>query len=657
MNKLNLLLAAIIITSSGILYAQSDNTKTFEVKSPSGSIKADILIGQSIDYSVSIKGYAFIKNSPISMELMNGLILGKNAELKKLKENSVSEVIKPVVQQKSAEIKDEYNELQMEFSDGYSLIFRAYDDGIAYRWITEFQDSIIVKSEQAGFYFDKDYEIWFPKEESLLTHQERKYKYMNLSEVSADSFCSTGTLLNLENVVKVYISEADLESYPGMYLQGSAEIKNALVGKFAGYPLKTQQVDDRTVKVNEYADYIARTAGRRSFPWRVMIITTEDKQLLTSQMIYKLASPCRIEDPSWIKPGKVAWDWWNDNNIYGVGFKSGINTQTYKYYIDFASEFGIEYIVLDEGWYHLDNVLHVKDQVDVKQIIEYGKQKNVGVILWVTWKALDDQLAKALDAFADWGAKGIKVDFMQRDDQWMVDYYYRVAEAAAQRHLLVDYHGAYKPTGWLRTYPNVITSEGVQGMEHCKWSADSDPEHNLTLPFIRMVAGPMDYTPGAMKNATKADFRDIFSSPMSLGTRCHQLGMYVVYESPLQMLADNPSNYYREPECMQFLSEVPSVWDQTVVQQAKVGDYVITARRKGNVWYIGGMTDWSPRILDIKLDFLDAGEYTMQIWKDGINADRYGSDYVYEEIPVDKETEMEVRMAPGGGFAAIIKAK
>jgi alpha-glucosidase len=374
-------------------------------------------------------------------------------------------------------------------------------------------------------------------------------------------------------------------------------------------------------------------------------------------MVYKLASPGRIEDVSWIKPGKVAWDWWNDNNIYGVDFKSGINTETYKYYIDFASKYGLEYIILDEGWYYLENVLKIKEQIDVKELIRYGKEKNVGIILWVTWKALDDKLIEALDAFSQWGAVGIKVDFMQRDDQWMVEYYYRVAREAAKRHLLVDFHGAYKPTGWLRTYPNVLSSEGVKGLENCKWSADIDPEHDVTLPFIRMVAGPMDYTPGAMINANKKNFNFVFSEPMSQGTRCHQLGMYVVFESPLQMLADNPSNYYREPECMKFLSAVPSVWDETRILSAKVSDYVLTARRNGDVWYLGGMTDWDPRILRAKLDFLDAGEYTIEIWKDGVNSERHASDYKYETLPVDKTSEIEVKMAPGGGWAAIITKK
>lgn len=631
--------------------------QTFEVQSPSGILTAKIRVGNFLSYTISFSGIILVKESEIAMKLDNGLVTGENAIVKKATPSSVSDVLEPVVQQKSATIPDVYNQLKIEFKGNYTLYFRVYDDGVAYRWEINIKEPYNIISESVNINFDSDHKIWFPEEESFLTHQERHYNYLNLSEITADQFCSTGTLVDYENGLKMYISESDLEAYPGMYLKGSASDSLALQGLFAPYPLETEQIRDRTVKVTKYADYIARVNGPRAFPWRVMIITTNDAQLLTSQMIYKLASSNRINDVSWIKPGKIAWDWWNDNNIYGVDFKSGINTNTYKYYIDFASAYGLEYIILDEGWYYLDDVLKIKKDVDVKELIRYGKEKNVGIILWVTWKGLEDKIEQAMDAYSDWGAVGIKVDFMQRDDQLMVEYYYRVAEEAAKRHLLVDFHGSYKPTGWLRTYPNVLTSEGVQGMEHCKWSANSDPEHNVTLPFIRMVSGPMDYTPGAMINATKADFKFRHSSPLSLGTRCHQLGMYVVYESPLQMLADNPSNYYREPECMEFLSEVPTVWDETIVLKAKATDYVVTARRSGETWFLGGMTDWNPRIFNIHLNFLDDGEYAIRIWKDGVNADRHASDYWHETLPVDKASEIEIKMAPGGGWAAIIEKK
>lgn len=653
-----LFLSIILLTAfiSNPVYAENpvETDQVFDVYSPSGDISVKVEVDEFVTYSVSYKGFEVLTRSPISMKLDNGINLGKDAKISKSKTISVTEEIIPVVKQKSAIIADEYNQLKIDFEGNYSLYFRAYDDGVAYRWEVNINEPYKVISELASFVFNEDHKIWFPEEESFLSHQERTYSYINLSEISPDRFCSTGTLVDYSNGMKMYISESDLEGYPGMFLRGSETDSFALQGLFAGYPLQTEQESDRTVRVTEYADYIAKVQGKKKFPWRLMVLTTDDSQLLTTQMVYKLAKPLQLDDVSWIKPGKVAWDWWNNNNIYGVDFEAGINTDTYKYFIDFASSYNIEYIILDEGWYHLEDALKVKDGIDVKELIHYGKSKNVGIILWVTWKALYDNMEEVLNDYQAWGAKGIKVDFMQRDDQWMVEYYHTVAREAAERHLLVDFHGAYKPAGLRRAYPNVITREAVQGLEHCKWSENSDPEHNVTLPFIRQVAGPMDYTPGAMINANLRNFRDIFSAPMSPGTRCHQLAMYVVFESPLQMLADNPSNYYREPECMQFLSAVPSVWDETKIIKAKVSDYIVTARRNGDAWYLGAMTDWSPRNFTIKLDFLGEGAHTIEIWKDGANAHRHASDYKYISLPVDKTSEIEIKLAPGGGWVAII---
>ena len=372
-------------------------------------------------------------------------------------------------------------------------------------------------------------------------------------------------------------------------------------------------------------------------------------------MVYKLAKPLQLTDTSWIKPGKVAWDWWNANNVYGVDFRAGINTETYKYYIDFAAKYGLEYIILDEGWYVLGDLMKVVEGMDMEALFRYAKSKNVGIIPWVIWKTLDDQLTEAMDQFEKWGAKGLKVDFMQRDDQWMVNYYDKIAKEGAKRHMLIDFHGSFKPTGLRRAYPNVITREGVRGLENCKWGTAANPEYNVTIPFIRMVAGPMDYTPGAMINAQKRDFQAIFNRPMSLGTRCHQLAMYVVYESPLQMLADSPSNYLKEPECMEFLAKVPTVWDETKVLDAKVADYLLIARKSGSEWYVGAMTDWTGRELTVDFSFLGPGQHSIEIYKDGINADRHGNDYKKETSKVSASDTMKIKLAPGGGWAAIIR--
>ncbi len=404
----------------------------------------------------------------------------------------------------------------------------------------------------------------------------------------------------------------------------------------------------------ERADYIARTSGERTFPWRILIIAREDADLIENTMVYRLAPKLELVDTSWIRPGKVAWDWWNANNIYGVDFRAGVNTETYRYYIDFAADHGIEYVILDEGWYGLGDLFDINPEIDMEELLSHARDRGVGIILWVVWKTLDDQLQPALDQFERWGVAGIKVDFMQRDDQLMVHYYWKIAAEAAKRRLLVDFHGAYKPAGLRRAYPNVLTREGVRGLENSKWSEHPTPEHNVTLPFTRMLAGPVDYTPGAMINAQEKNFHPVFTRPMSLGTRCHQLAMYVVFESPLQMLADSPSNYLREPECLSFLSAVPTVWDETRVLAARVGDYVALARRHGDEWYIGAMTDWTPRELALDLSFLGEGAFCIEIFEDGVNADRNAIDYRRVEKTIMADERLTISLATGGGWAARI---
>jgi alpha-glucosidase len=629
--------------------------KDLSFSSPDGRITSIIHITDKISYSVLLNSKEIIAPSEISLKV-NETILGQDPKLKKSFTRYVSRELIPVVKQKSAVIKDEYNELVMNFKGDFSLVFRAYNDGLAYRWETSLEDEeITIYGEEVNFCFPRDYMIYFPKEKSMFSHQERLYLFIPVSEISDTSFSSIPSLIEGQANVKIAITEADLFDYPGMYLTGSSTNPKQLKGIFPYYPLKEEMTRDRDVKVTERADFMAKTDGMRTFPWRVMVITENDGDLIESQMIFKLSRDCQMQDDSWIRPGKVAWDWWNANNIYGVDFRSGINTETYKYYIDFASRYGIEYIILDEGWYELGNLMKVNPDIDMEELMAYGKEKNVGIILWVVWKTLWDQIDIALDQFERWGVKGIKVDFMQRDDQWMVNYYWTIAEEAAQRRLLVDFHGSYKPAGLHRAWPNVLTREGVRGMEWSKWSDGASPENAVTLPFIRMLAGPVDYTPGAMINATKEQFKPVFDKPMSQGTRCQQLAMYVVFESPLQMLADSPSNYLKEPECMEFLGPVPSVWDETIVLDAKVSDYVLLARRSGDTWYIGAMTDWTARDLEVDLSFLGDGKYIAEIWKDGINADRYAEDFVMTEMSVTSNDKLQVHLAPGGGFVAVVR--
>ncbi len=624
--------------------------QSHETVSPDGRIKAVVSVGEQITYTVLLNEQILLAPSVIAMTV-DGKALGISAKLKKVYREFIDETLTPVVRQKSAKIEDRYRSMRLSFKQPFDLEFRVYDDGVAYRFITRYKGSVEVESETVEYRFANDYSIWFPEESSMQTHMEREYLHLPLSEIGSNRFCSVPALLDMHDGVKALITEADVYGYPGFYLQGHAESPLAFKAIFPHFALADSMHNDRNVPVTKRAPFLAKVSGKRTFPWRVLIITEKDKDLIASQMIHKLARPLAIKDTEWIRPGKVAWDWWNANNLYGVDFEAGINTATYKAYIDFAADYGIEYIILDEGWYPLGDLLTVVPEIDMAELLDYGLEKGVGLILWAVWKTLDDQWDAAFSLFERWGVKGIKVDFMQRDDQAIVNYYWRVAEEAATRHLLVDFHGSYKPTGLRRAYPNVITREGVKGLEQNKWGETANPENGLVIPFTRMVAGPVDYTPGAMINWQKDNFKPVWNRPGSQGTRCHQLAMYVVYESPLQMLADSPSNYRKEPECMTFLSAVPTVWDETVVLDARVGDYVTVARRSGESWFVGGMCDWSARDMDIDFGFLGAGLWTAQIWQDGPNAHRVGVDFKQVEIIVEASSQLKFHMAPGGGVA------
>jgi len=497
--------------------ALSAYAKEYVLKSPNENIMTTVKVDGQISYSVVFKDETLISPSSISLNVNGKKFPESSPKIIDIMEKEVNDVVHPVVREKKAEIVNHFNELKINFRGNYTLVFRAYNEGIAYRFETRFEDDIIIDSEKAEFNFSPEHTIYFPEEDSFISHNERTYIKSTLNQIEPGKFCSLPSLVSSDKGVKILITESNLYDYPGMWLK--LNDKHTLSGIFPGYPLKCTLNKDRKLVVDKYADYIAKTKGNRAFPWRALAIAENDTDLIVNQLVYLLAEPNKIEDPSWIKPGKVAWDWWNWWNIYGVDFKAGINTQTYKYYIDFASQYGIEYIILDEGWYKLGNLLELNPDINMEEICEYGRRKNVGIILWVVWKTLDDQLDQALDQFEKWGVKGLKVDFMQRDDQLLVNFYWKVAKEAAARKMIVDFHGAYKPAGLRRTYPNVLTREGVKGMEWCKWSSDVTPQHNVTIPFIRMVAGPMDYTPGAMLNAQESSFRPITKKPMSMGTR------------------------------------------------------------------------------------------------------------------------------------------
>jgi alpha-glucosidase len=541
----------------------------------------------------------------------------------------------------------------------YAVVFRAFDEGVAYHFETSLPlTEAKVYAEEVRFNFAGDYHVYYPKEDSFFSHNEREFLNLPLKQITQTTLASLPAVVATNNGTKIAIAESDVDDYPGLWLRGANE--NSLEAVFPPYPLKAElrKNSDRDFHVTEKADYIATTKGVRTFPWRILCIAEKDADLITNQLVYLLAKPSQVQDTSWIKPGKVAWDWYNANNIYGVDFKAGINTETYKYYIDFASRYGIEYVILDEGWYKLGDLLTVVPEINIEELVAYGKKKNVGIILWVVWKTLDDQFEAAFNQAEKWGVKGLKIDFMQRDDQLVMNFYHKVCREAARRRMLVDFHGAIRPAMMTRTWPNLVNVEGVRGLEQSKWSKYANPEHNVTLPFTRMLLGPMDYTPGAMVNSGREkNFAPIFERPMSLGTRVHQLAMYVVYEAPLQMLADSPSHYLREPEMMEFLKRVPTVWDETRVLAAQLGDYVCIARRKGREWYIGGMTDWTSRTLEIDLSFLQAGRFQMATYEDGPNAERMGQDYKLTIKDIEGNKKQKIHLASGGGWAARIYPK
>jgi alpha-glucosidase len=643
--------AVMALTAGGAAASQAA-AAPLTVASPGGAILVTVGTGADLTWSVTVDGRPVLLPSKIGLTLDGNRGLGANATVRATTTRSVDQVLRPVVRVKRAEVRDRFNERRIDFGGDYSLIVRAYDDGVAYRFVTKLPGDVEVRAEDATFRFAGDHRLYFPEETSFLSHQERSYRRIRISEVGT-KFSSLPALVEVTGGPKVAITEADLFDYPGMDLAAGGEA-NSLKGLFPYYPTRVELARDRDEKVLERAPYMAKTRGTREYPWRVLVIAGRDATLLDTDIVYRLATDSRIGDASWIKPGKVAWDWWNFNNLYGVPFRAGVNTDTYKHYIDFAAEHGIEYVILDEGWYKLGDLMTQMPGIDMEAIAAHAREKKVGLVMWVIWKTLDNQMAQALDQFEKWGVKGIKVDFMQREDQWMVNYYERVAQEAAKRHLLVDFHGAYKPTGLYRTYPNVVTSEGVLGLEQSKWSDLASPDNAVTFPFMRMMAGPVDYTPGAMMNATKADFKPVFNRPMSQGTRCQQLAMYVVFESPLQMLADSPSNYRREPESLAFLSAVPTVWDETRVLSATVGEHILVARRSGRDWYVGAMTNWSARDLEVALSFLGEGTWEADIYKDGPNADRAGVDYAREKRSVSAPDRLPIHLAPGGGWVARI---
>lgn len=627
------------------------SAKTIDLKSPNGEIKVTVEVTDKISYSINYGNDLILDNCLLQMDLGTE-VLGVDPKLKKTKRYAIQEEIRREIPLRTAIVKNECEVLLLTFRNDYSVEFRAFNDGVAYRFITNKKGDVEVKGETFQINFPETYTAHLSKTGSFKTSYENPYSHVKTTDYKAsDKMTTLPVLLSTDKPYKVLISETDLSDYPCMFLKSTGN--NGMESLFPSVPLEFGEDGDRSVKILKEADYIAKTSGSRSFPWRVFVISKEDKQIIENQLVFCLSRPNELPETDWIKPGQVSWEWWHDARLYGVDFRSGYNMDSYKYYIDFASKFGVPYIIMDEGWAKSTrDPFTPNPTIDLQELIRYGKSKNVKIVLWLTWLTVENHF-DLFKTFSDWGIAGVKIDFMDRSDQWMVNYYERVAKEAAKHHLFVDFHGAFKPAGLERRYPNILSYEGVLGMEQ---GGRCTPENSIYLPFIRNAVGPMDFTPGSMLSAQPEDNRYTRANAMGSGTRAFQMALFVVFESGLQMLADNPVYYYREKECTDFISGVPVTWDELKVLHAEVGKSVVLARRHGDKWFIGAITGNQPTDVTVSLDFLNEGKnYQFTYFQDGINADRQAMDYKKHSSTAKKGDTVTLHMVRNGGWAAVLE--
>ena len=644
-----------LLLSAMLLLGASLSAKNFDLKSPDGRITVSVDTGKQVTYAVSCDGVPLLVNSALGIELAGTHDL--SAQPVHHKASSEDRTFRPVVPFKFSSIRDRYNALKLEFRGGWAVEFRAYDDGVAYRILTSEKGTVQVLGETFSIRFPEDYAAVVQQPGSFRTAYEEPYEQVATDEWSAaDRLAVLPALLDTRKGYKILISEAGLEDYPCMFLTGSRE--NGMKGVFPKVPLLAKEAGDRSMQILREADFIAETAGDRAFPWRYFVIADHDGDLIENTMTARLSGPCRLDDTSWIRPGQVSWEFWNAASPYGpdVDFVAGLNTATYKYFIDFAAHFGIPYIIMDEGWAKdTRDPFTPNPDVDLRELIRYGRERNVGIILWLTWLTVEKHF-DLFERFSQWGVQGVKIDFMDRSDQWMVDYYERVAAEAARHRMLVAFHGAFKPAGLEYRYPNVLAYEGVRGMEQM---GGCTPANSAWLPYIRNAVGPMDYTPGAMICMQPEAYCGNRPNAASIGTRAYQMALFVVLESGLQMLADNPTLYYREEACTRFITGVPVTWDETRALHAEAGKYTVVAKRKGDKWYIGAINagnDARGVSFDIPLDFLSPGrDYRMESFEDGINAFRQAMDYRRKERQVTAGETVSIHLARNGGWAAVIE--
>ena len=638
----------------GVLWANAMAAKSFELKSPSGEVSVTVDIGEQIRYSVYGGGKPLLTDSSLALCLREGT-LGDKPHLSGHKASPVNRTFRPVVAFKFEEIRDRCNMLRLDFRGGWAVEFRAYDDGMAYRFVTALGHDIEVLSEKVAIRFPDDYTAVVQQPGGFKTAYEEPYSLIETNGWKpGDPMSVLPVLIDTRQGYKLLLSESALSDYPCMFLEGDGA--NGMKGTFPKVPLAYEESGDRSMRILQEADYIARTKGTRAFPWRYFVIAKDDGQLIENTMTARLAEQQAIADASWIEPGQVSWEFWNAASPYGpdVDFVAGFNTATYKYYIDFAAEYGIPYIIMDEGWARSTRDPYTPNPaVDVHELIRYGKEKGVGIILWMTWLVVENHF-EMFEELSKWGVKGVKIDFMDRSDQWMVNYYERVAAEAARHKMVVAFHGSFKPAGLEYKYPNVLAYEGVRGMENM---GGCTPANSVWVPFIRNAVGPMDYTPGAMLSMQPESYCGNRPNAASIGTRAYQMALFVLFETGLQMLADNPTLYYRNDECTRFISRVPVTWDETRALKAVAGKFAVVAKRKGDKWYVGAINGSNEGIeLEISLDFLTPGKnYTMTGFEDGINAFRQAMDYRKTQRRVDSTGKATLKIARNGGWAAVIE--
>lgn len=654
----NLLITSIALIASLAAFA----TKPVTISSPDGKLTASIESGDSLVYSISRDGKTVMQPSTLGLTLSDGTKIGTGKTKVVSRKKVDSKLQTPFY--RHSEIPEKYNELTLQLSKDWDVVFRAYNDGIAYRFVTRSKKPLEIENETVRLRFPENSTVWAPYtnvpegsnfERQFRNSFENYYTVTQLDSLNPQKLIFLPMALEPSEDVKVLITESALENYPGMYLN-NATSDGTLTGVFAPKPKERYQGGHNNLQlfVAQRENHIASVDGPRSFPWRIVVVGPDDVTLAATDLSYLLGEPSRLDDISWIKPGKVAWEWWNAWNLRGVDFESGINNDTYKAYIDFAAKNGIEYVILDEGWAvnKKADLLDVVPEINIPELVEYADSKGVGIILWAGYYAFERDMENVIKHYADMGVKGFKVDFMDHDDQLITDFYYKAAESAAKNKVMLDFHGTSKPAGLNRTWPNVINFEGVNGLEQLKWAPTTADQvtYDVQIPFIRQAAGPMDYTQGAMRNATKADYRPVYDDPMSQGTRGRQLALYLIFDSPLNMLCDTPSNYDDEPESRDFIASVPTVWDETRIIDGKIGEYIVTARRKGNTWYIGGITDWTPRDIELDMSFIKPGKQKVSLISDGVNAHRNARDYKKMETQTTEEGKLTIHLAPGGGF-------